>query len=89
MPARLPPAPPRSYVYFDSTLADEAGSGWCYRLKQNFLVGGDRWLPNCNASPSSACCLFRRHADALSVGKHSPPPNPLLHSILALPAVQV
>lgn len=30
----------RSYVYFDSTLADEAGSGWCYRLKQNFLVSG-------------------------------------------------
>ena len=37
----LAPLPPsRSYVYFDSTLADEAGSGWCYRLKQNFLVGG-------------------------------------------------
>lgn len=31
---------PCSYVYFDSSLADEAGSGWCYRLKQNFLVRG-------------------------------------------------
>ncbi|KAI7844515.1 hypothetical protein COHA_001873 [Chlorella ohadii] len=30
-----------TYVYFDSTLADEAGSGWCYRLKQNFLFKYD------------------------------------------------
>jgi len=26
-----------TYVYFDSTLQDEAGNGWCYRLKQAFL----------------------------------------------------
>jgi CCR4-NOT transcriptional regulation complex NOT5 subunit len=25
-----------TYVYFDSTLQDEAGSGWCYRLKTAF-----------------------------------------------------
>ncbi|KAL4431048.1 hypothetical protein ABPG75_006304 [Micractinium tetrahymenae] len=26
-----------TYVYFDSTLHDDAGNGWCYRLKNNLL----------------------------------------------------